>query len=150
MSKYRGGCSCGSVRFELRDRPLWTNVCHCDACKKRTGSAFGFSIVVEATNVKKFIGSTKTFVRRGESGKSVKYEFCPNCGSTLRWHVDLIPTRQVFAGGALDDASQIEICGEMYTGAALPWARIGCELTRPGAPDNDFRQKAIEKAKRSR
>ena len=149
MDELEGGCSCGSVRFELRGKPLWTNICHCDACKKRTGSAYGFSLVMDASGVKKFVGATKTFVRLGDSGKPVHYEFCPECGTTVRWRVELVPNRQVFAGGALDDASGIEIYGEMYTDAALPWSTIGCDLTRPGAPDGEFRNQAIAKASRS-
>jgi hypothetical protein len=147
MGPLKGGCSCGSVRFELRGSPIWTNVCHCNACKKRTGSAFGFSIVVDSANVKEFVGPTKIFNRIGDSGKAVRYEFCPNCGTTLRWHVELIPNRQVFAGGAFDEPGQFDVLGEMYTDEALRWARIGCELSRPGAPDDRFRKAMIEKAR---
>jgi hypothetical protein len=147
MSSFKGGCSCGSVRFELRDRPLWTNVCHCNACKKRTGSAFGFSIVVDPANVKEFAGPTTTFTRIGESGNSVRYEFCPHCGTTLRWHVELIPNRMVFAGGAFDEPSQFEVFGEIYADEALPWASTGCELTRAQAPDDGFRKAMMGKAK---
>jgi hypothetical protein len=144
---YEGGCSCGAVRFQLSDDPLWTNICHCNACKKRTGSAFGFSVVVDKANVKEFSGQTKTFIRTGESGKSVRYDFCPNCGTTLRWQVELLPNRQVFAGGAFDDADQFQIVSEMYTDQALPWSRIGRELACSGPPDNQFREAAIAKMK---
>ena len=147
MKRYKGGCSCGSVRFELDGGLLWTIVCHCDACKKRTGSAFGLSIVVETASVKEFVGPTTTFTRIGDSGKPVQYEFCSTCGTTLRWHVKLIPNRQAFAGGAFDEAGQFQICGEMYTADALAWSRIGCELSRPGAADDQLRNAMIEKAK---
>jgi hypothetical protein len=148
MERYKGGCVCGSVRFELSDHPLWIVACHCDPCKKRTGSAFGISMVVENRSVAQFSGPTNIFARRGDSGKEVRYEFCPKCGTTVRWHVDLI-SRQVFAGGALDQPEQLAVFGEMYAGDALPWARLGCELVRPGAPDDAFRDAMIEKAKSS-
>ena len=147
MKQLEGGCSCGSVRFKLNRGPLWTNICHCDACRKRTGSAFGFSVVVETEDVTEFSGETKTFTRKGESGKYVHYEFCPHCGTTLRWHVELLPNRQVFAGGAFDDAAQFEVAGEMYTDKALPWSKIGRELACPGPPDDAFRKAAIAKIK---
>jgi hypothetical protein len=97
--------------------------------------------------VKEFFGQTKTFTRKGESGKSVRYEFCPNCGTTLRWHVELLPNRQVFAGGAFDDAGQFKIVSEMYTAQALPWAGVGRELACSGPPDDQFRNAAIAKMK---
>ena len=46
MKKLSGGCSCGAVRFAIKDY-LWVLMCHCDACKKRTGSAYGLSVMTE-------------------------------------------------------------------------------------------------------
>ena len=146
MSVHRGGCSCGAVRFELIGSPLWTNLCHCNACKKRTGSAYGFSFVAGPNQIAAFTGATTKFLRRGESGKMCTYEFCPRCGTTVRWKVDLID-RYVFAGGALDDPRSVEVVAEMYTGQALPWARIGCALEVSGAPTDPFRMAAMEKSK---
>jgi hypothetical protein len=147
MTGLEGGCSCGAVRFKLNRGPLWTNICHCDACRKRTGSAFGFSVVVEAAAVADFSGETETFTRQGESGKHVHYDFCPRCGTTLRWNLKLLVDKQVFAGGAFDDPTQFDVMGEMYTNKALPWSRIGRELTCPGAPDDRFREAATAKMK---
>jgi hypothetical protein len=133
MDLYKGGCSCGSVRFELADHPLWVLACHCNACKKRTGSAYGVSVVVEKTAVQEFSGATRTFTRIGDTGNKVQYEFCPNCATTLRWHVDILPNRQVFAAGAFDDMRQFTVIAEMYTDDAVRWALLGCELSRPKA-----------------
>jgi hypothetical protein len=130
--------------------PLYVLVCHCDACKKRTGSAFGVSFMYPNEAVKALVGETKDFVRRGESGKNVRYEFCPNCGTTIRWHIDIVPGRQVFAGGTFERFADFSVLGEMYTDAAVPWALLGCELSRPGAPDDDFRRAMIEKSQISR
>ena len=146
MKRYRGGCSCGSVRYELRDHPIWINACHCNACKKRTGSAYGISMVCEASAAQDFAGEVKTFVRRGDSGNDVHYEFCPNCGTTLRWQVNALPNRRIYAGGTLDDPRQLIVNGEMYTAEAWPFARLGCELTAPGEPDDAFRKAAAAKA----
>ncbi len=150
MDAYKGGCSCGSVRFELDDRPLWVLACHCDACKKRTGSAYGVAVMVDNKGVKEFAGETRTYMRVGDSGNKVRYEFCPKCGTTLRWHVDIVPQRQAFAGGAFDDMKALKVIAEMYTDEAMPWARIGCELSRPQAPDDAFRNLMIAKARSSR
>jgi hypothetical protein len=146
MKVYSGGCSCGAVRFSV-DRFLYRQACHCDACKKHTGSAYGLSVMVENDAVKEFVGETKTLVRIGESGKAVHYEFCPSCGTTVRWRIAIIPGRQVFAGGAFDAIDELKVVGEMYTATALPWARLGFELSRSGAPDDEFRNAMIAKTK---
>ena len=149
MTSHAGGCSCGSVRYAIDDY-LYVLACHCQACKKRTGSAFGVSVVVDNASVTDLRGETKTFTRKAESGRSVDYEFCPNCGTTVRWSIKAAPHRKIFAGGTIDRTSRLVVAGEMYTETAIPWARLGCELSRPGEPDNDFRAALIEKSKQLR
>ena len=40
----RGGrCACGAVRYETTGAPRRVSVCHCKACQRRTGSAFGIA-----------------------------------------------------------------------------------------------------------
>jgi hypothetical protein len=145
MKRLEGGCSCGAVRFALK-RALFVWVCHCDACKKRTGSAYGISLPVDDDAVEHFVGTTQVFSRAGESGKKVDYEFCPTCGTTVRWRVERIGNRLCFAGGALDDPTQIEINGEMYAEEALPWARLGCEISFANAPEKTFISNLSKKA----
>jgi hypothetical protein len=144
-----GGCSCGAVRFAI-ERYLYAQLCHCDACKKRTGSAYGISVVIENAALLQFHGETRIFKRIAESGKSVEYEFCPVCGSMIRWRVAGLQDRQVLAGGAFDDPGAFEIAGEMYTANALPWARIGCEITTAGEPDASYRSALVKKAAKSK
>jgi hypothetical protein len=139
-----GGCSCGSLRFTA-ERYLYAQLCHCDACRKRTGSAYGISVVIEDASLLEFSGETRTFKRVAESGNPVEYDFCPRCGSVIRWRVAALQGRQVIAGGAFDDPNAFEIAGEMYTARALPWARIGCENSIPGEPDAAYRSALINK-----
>ena len=150
MGSHEGGCSCGAIRFEVGDHPLMVLACHCDACKKRTGSAYGVSVMFDDSNVKQFTGETRTYMRSGDSGNKVRYEFCPNCGTTLRWFVDGVPNRQVFAGGTFDDMKALTIIAEMYTDHAMPWARLDCELSRPKAPDDAFRSQIIAATRSAR
>lgn len=139
-----GGCSCGALRFAI-DRYLYAQLCHCEACRKRTGSAYGISVVIENAALLEFGGATRTFRRVAESGNPVEYEFCPECGSVIRWRVAGLAGRQVIAGGAFDDAGAFEIAGEMYTAKALPWARLGCEISTTGEPDAAYRSALITK-----
>src|SRR5690349_9106401 len=127
MTILSGGCSCRQVRFALAD-PLYVLACHCDACKKRTGSAFGLSVMVENGSISDFRGSTTTYVRPAESGNPVEYDFCPRCGTTVRWRIAAVRDRQIFAAGAFDDPRVFRPAGEIYVGRALPWARLGCDL----------------------
>lgn len=139
-----GGCSCGAVRFTV-ERYLYVQLCHCDACKKRTGSAYGMSVVIDNADLAQIRGDMHAYRRIAESGHPVEYDFCPACASVVRWRVAALPDRQVFAGGAFDQPSRFEIAGEMYTATALRWARIGCEITASGEPDATYRSALIAK-----
>ena len=59
MNGFSGGCSCGAVRFAINDY-LCVQACHCDACKKRTGSAYGLSVMIDNDSLAEFVGETKT------------------------------------------------------------------------------------------
>lgn len=147
MEIYEGGCLCGNVRFELADHPAWVVVCHCNACKKRTGSDYAVSVLTASDNVKEFTGEIKIFIRKAESGNEVTHEFCPNCGTTIRWTFPGLPGREAIAGGAFDNVENLKVAGEMYAGAKAPWVDLGCEVSRPEAPDDTFRQELIENTK---
>lgn len=139
-----GGCSCGALRFTI-ERYLYAQVCHCDACKKRTGSAYGISVVIENAALLEFRGETQTFKRVAESGNAVEYDFCPACASVIRWRVAALQGWQVIAGGAFDNPRAFEMAGEMYTANALRWARIGSELSTTAEPDAAYRTALIER-----
>lgn len=149
MAPYRGGCSCGAVRFAIRDY-LYALVCHCDACKKRTGSAFGVSVVVEDADILELRGAMTTYTRIAESGRPVPYDFCPTCGTTIRWRIEKFRDRTIFAGGAFDDIGDLAPAGEMYMESALDWARPRCALSRVGEPDAVFGAALIDQAKKLR
>ncbi len=137
-----GGCSCGAVRFAI-ERYLYAQLCHCDACKKRTGSAYGISVVIDNADLVQFDGEIRTYKRIAESGNPVECDFCPSCANVIRWRVAALHDRQVLAGGAFDNPGALELTGEMYTAKALAWARIGCEITTPGEPDAAYRSALI-------
>lgn len=58
------------------------SVCHCLACQRRTGSAFGVQARFDRSQVQ-IKGSGKEFVRVGDEGTKVTFTFCPECGATV-------------------------------------------------------------------
>jgi hypothetical protein len=43
MATRDAACHCGQLRLEVEGDPSVVSICHCLACKRRTGSAFGMS-----------------------------------------------------------------------------------------------------------
>jgi hypothetical protein len=90
MDSRKAQCSCGQLSAICSGDPVRIAVCHCLACKRKTGSAFGFGAWYRTSDVL-INGDTKEFVRIGDDGGRISNTFCPNCGVTLSWTIDTIP-----------------------------------------------------------
>ena len=60
------------------------SVCHCLACQRRTGSAFGVQARFPSERVRA-AGEAAIYERRGDSGGAARFRFCPRCGATVYW-----------------------------------------------------------------
>lgn len=83
MSARTAACSCGQLRAEVQGEPVRVSVCHCLACQRRTGSAFGYQARFPRERVH-VSGHAREFVRLAdEDGESRTFSFCPECGATV-------------------------------------------------------------------
>src|SRR5262245_629700 len=101
---HEGSCLCGAVRYRVVRNPTVAAVCHCTSCQHRTGSAFGISVVFAERDVEILKGNLKTYEHRSdESGRWVKMEFCPTCGTTVTATAEAFPGTRIITGGTFDD-----------------------------------------------
>jgi hypothetical protein len=93
-------CSCGALTLRLSGPSRLVIACHCVDCQRRTGAPFGVGAFypVDAVAVS---GTAREFTRNAESGGKVHTYFCPNCGSTIYWKADNLPSLIGVAVGAL-------------------------------------------------
>ena len=49
-------CCCEEIGIEVEGLPFLHVVCHCDNCKRRTGSAFGIAAYFEDSQILRYIG----------------------------------------------------------------------------------------------
>ncbi len=80
-------CCCGACAIQVKGEPAINAVCHCENCKRRTGTAFGWSAYFPNENVTATIGAFRTYSIRGDAGSENSQErvFCGTCGTTLFW-----------------------------------------------------------------
>src|SRR5271169_2475467 len=62
MRKRIGGCNCGQVKFEVSGEPLRVGFCHCQVCRKETGSLGNFFAVWPSDKVS-VAGATRSWRR---------------------------------------------------------------------------------------
>jgi len=90
-------CCCKACQITVKGDPVLNGVCHCDDCKRRTGSAFGWSAYFTAEQVLDQHGEIETYEPSGEPGQI--RSFCRNCGSTMWWTTPSRPNETGIAGG---------------------------------------------------
>ena len=121
---HEGGCLCGAVRYRVRNQPVRCGACHCTFCQRRTGSAFGIGAYFKTEDVDIVRGTLKSYEHRSdESGRWLKMEFCPNCGTTASWTIEALPGARAIAGGTFDDPKWLKIERHGWLRSAHPWFR---------------------------
>jgi hypothetical protein len=92
-------CCCEACAITVTGEPVLNGVCHCNSCKRRTGSAFGWSVYFPDANVVEKTGDFSVYAKEGPAGYN--RFFCAHCGTTLYWKsFGFLPDATGIAGGA--------------------------------------------------
>jgi hypothetical protein len=84
-------CNCGQLSLACAGEPVRVSMCHCLECQRRTGAVFGNQAWFERSQMTSISGDSTTFTRLSGPGRSVKFRFCPVCGSTVYWEAEGFP-----------------------------------------------------------
>jgi hypothetical protein len=129
MNARHASCSCGQLKLNCEGEPVRVSICHCLACQRRTGSAFGAQARFRREQVSGIEGRTAQFTRTGDSGKPLTFHFCPNCGSTVYWVLDAFPDLIAVALGAFADPSFPPPRHSVYEANRHGWVSIPASVT---------------------
>lgn len=113
--KLSGGCNCGQVRFEIEGEPLRVGICHCETCRKQSGSAFSFFGIWPRTSVT-LSGELRCWQCRAGGER-----FCPNCGSALFCWEEGSDQIEIKLGTLDDPPSALAPSYELWTFRREPW-----------------------------
>jgi hypothetical protein len=102
MATREAACSCGQLRLVAEGDPVRVSVCHCLACQRRTGSAFGYQARFPRERVTVH-GQAREYVRISDEGEPRTFSFCPDCGTTVHSGVESAPAQVAVPVGAFAD-----------------------------------------------
>lgn len=118
----RGGCFCGSLRYEIEGTLANARSCHCSQCRKAFSGAGSAYAELATDTIFRWASDTehlKTYTSVEGSGLA----FCSNCGTSLCG---------VFNGdvhgvtlGTVDGDPGVEIEKHIFVGSKAPWDHIG-------------------------
>jgi hypothetical protein len=125
--KIEGGCHCGAVRYVFDGEPLFAGFCHCEACRKTSGSVGSPAFGVNVADIK-VTGEMHRYTIVGGSGKNAHRDRCAKCGSLLYGLTDTWPDIMTLYAGTFDDPGQYAPVFAIFTRARPEWAKFAVEL----------------------
>ncbi len=121
----KGGCACGSVRYELTASPLIVHACHCRDCQRITGGPFVINIWIEKKFVEASGAAPQSFMLKGGSGNKHEVFFCGRCGTYVWSRYYGAPGEALFVrAGTLDTPEAVKPDVHIFTRSKLPWLKL--------------------------
>ena len=126
----RGSCLCGGVRFELNGADGPFELCHCNRCRKVSGSAFVASLGVRRERFR--LVSGRELIRSYEaavveSPPAYRVCFCTRCGSPVP-DPDEKSDRIEIPAGLLDDDPELRPDKHIFVHVKSEWFAIADSL----------------------
>lgn len=116
-SIFEGGCLCGAVRYRATSRPTRGVLCHCAMCRKHSGApALAFVHFPKGS-----FAWTNGQPARYRSSEFAERGFCPECGSTLSMHEEVLADRVQIAVGSLDAPERVRLDDQVWVASRVPW-----------------------------
>jgi hypothetical protein len=116
-------CSCGQLRLVAEGEPVRISVCHCLACQRRTGSAFGYQARFPRDRVQ-ISGESREYSRVSDAGDPRTYYFCPNCGAALYYVLGSAPDVVAVPVGAFADPAFPEPRVSVWESSRHAWVTL--------------------------
>lgn len=133
---WRGGCQCGSVRYELAVDPIVVYTCHCSECQWQSSSAFGISAWIAPADFSLVSGKLHRWSTVADSGRTKTCTFCGLCGSRIHHSAPGNDNVYSIKGGSLDGRVLLRPCAHIWVRSAQFWIRpmlggLPCYDTQP-------------------
>ena len=123
MTTRYAACSCEQLRLTAEGEPVRISVCHCLACQRRTGSAFGVQARFEEERVR-IEGKHREYVRVSDDGEARNFSFCPECGATVFYRTASAPELVAVPVGAFADPTFPSPTVSVWESRRHPWLQL--------------------------
>ena len=131
---YTGKCFCGEVTYTANGPPVVVAQCHCDACRRLsgTGHTVGAMFLAEAVVV---TGGLRAFSYTSDQGSKVTKMSCAHCSSPIFGQNTRLPGHLTLSLGTMDDAQGLNVEVVIFEQCKPHWDELGedvvCYATQP-------------------
>lgn len=123
-----GQCLCGDVKFTIASKPVRMGQCHCDDCRKSTGTGHASNAFFLKKEVQ-IEGELSSYGSTTDTGSVITRFFCPNCGSRLFGENNSATDIIGVSAGVLDESSWFKANAIVYNKRRPVW-----DLMEEGIP----------------
>ncbi len=125
MNYFQGSCLCDSVRYELTGELQKFFLCHCQRCRKDTGSAHAANLFVKPVSFHWLSGADLVKTYHHPDSRHVK-SFCQNCGSAVPTVIDNVMV--LLPGGSLDSDLPYKPDANIFIDSQANWSKNSGDL----------------------
>ena len=127
MSIFTGSCLCGSVNYKSNSDPLVIQNCHCDQCRKATGSVYLTNLFIKEENFE-ITGEVNNYTHLSDAGNNMTKYFCPNCGSQVFGKNSGRPGIITIRAGTVNEKDIIKPIRNLFFKSKVPSTPINSNL----------------------
>lgn len=117
---FSGGCRCGAIRYHVSGPPVMVEYCHCESCRRSSGSAVSVLAGFSREGFEILHGSPTDY----ESTPVVKRSFCGVCGSPLFYANQEYPDEVYISIGSFDEPEELPPDRHVWVSEGISWHRI--------------------------
>jgi hypothetical protein len=126
ITRYVGGCACGSIRYRSPDRELDAGYCHCKICRGTTGAPVLAWASFPATAFE-YTAREPAIYRSSPHGQR---EFCDSCGTQIAYRMAGDTNTVDVNIGSLDDCAEIRPRCHIWFRSRIEWFNVDDDLPR--------------------
>lgn len=113
---FDGGCACGALRYKVKNSPFSAVHCHCEDCRRVTGSPMTSYFGVGRAQV-----TWKGLRSFYNSSPGVTRGFCGQCGTPMHYMSTLWPGEIHLFAATLDDLTIYKPTAHVHWTERVPW-----------------------------
>ena len=123
---HKGHCRCAGVKMFTHGEPVLSVYCHCDDCRRSTGSAVLASVGFEDCDI--------SWTSRDTLGEYVKGTctrlFCDSCGSPVAQQHESAPGKTFMNTAFMDEPDLFAPTYHTFAGQQIEWLELADDLPR--------------------
>lgn len=122
MTQFVGSCLCAGVHYQINNQFGPIIYCHCQRCRKASGSACVTSVEIQRSNFS--ITQGQDLVQCYENPGQVNRFFCRTCGSQLYSQRGATPDLMRVRLGTLDTKIEDKVLMHIFVDSKAEWDDI--------------------------